>query len=280
MSLGPTDTSRMASTIKETLEGLRRQGRKALMPYITAGDPSMSFTRDMIVALAEAGADMIELGVPFADPVGDGPVIQRSVQRALVNRVSIEDVLVLVKSLRADGINIPIILLGFLNPLFNLGYENFAAKAGDAGVSGSLVADLPPEEAEEYREALQSRAIDTIFLTTPLTSPGRLQLLDQWISGFCYYVSRKGVTGGQQELSSTLGEELEMVRRHISKPVLVGFGIRTPEQARAVGELADGVIIGTAFVQCIEDAVNEQAAAKAILDLTAEIKYALEPGSL
>ena len=266
----------MASTIDVTLESLRREGRKAFMPFITAGDPSLQFTRDIIIALAEAGADLIELGVPFIDPVGDGLIIQKSIRRALANKVSLEDVLTLVKDLRLDGINIPIILLGYINPIFKLGYKNFAAAAGDAGVSGSLVVDFPPEEAREYYEALQSRNIDTIFLTSPVTGPERLQLIDKWVSGFCYYVSRMGVTGARKELSSSLGEELDLVRKHISKPVLVGFGISTPEQARAVGELADGVIVGSAFVQCIEDASDESAAEKAILDLTTEIRRALD----
>lgn len=265
----------MSSAIGEVLADLRAQGRKAFMPYITAGDPNLSFTRDIIVALASAGADLIELGVPFVDPAGEGPVIQKSTHRALANGVSLEVVLELVASLRRDGVGVPIILLGYLNPVFTLGYERFAAAAGDAGVSGSLIVDLPPEEAGEYRDALQSRTVDTIFVASPATSPGRLRLLDRWVSGFCYYVSRRGVTGGRQALSSTLAQELDLVRTHIGKPILVGFGIRTPEQVAAVGKLADGVIVGSAFVQCIEAAGSEREARQAILELTARMKRAL-----
>jgi len=269
----------MSSTIDDVLQELRKQKRKAFMPFVTAGDPSLSFTREIIIDLAEAGADLIELGIPFVDPVGDGPIIQKSVRRALANRVSIDDVLALVKGLREDGINIPIILMGYLNPIFNLGYENFATAAGNAGVSGCLIVDLPPGEAREYCAAMQSRAIDTIFIAAPVTSLERLQLIDQWVSGFCYYVSQMGATGAQQEPSSTLHEELDLVRRHISKPVLVGFGISTPEQACEVGALADGVIIGSAFVRCIEETDNIWAAKKAIVDMTVRIRRALDSDS-
>jgi len=270
----------VSSAISGVLENLRRQGRKALMPYITAGDPSLSFTRDMIVALGRAGADLIELGVPFVDPAGEGPIIQASVHRALANGVTLKDVLGLVRSVADEASGVPIILLSYLNPVFRFGYQNFAAAAGDAGVRGALIVDLPPEQAGEYRAALQSRTIDTVFVASPVTSAKRLEQIGRATSGICYYVSRRGVTGGRQELSGTLGEELALVRSHLDKPILVGFGIRTPEQAAVVGRLADGVIVGTAFVECIQDAGSEREARAAILDLAVRMKHALAtPGT-
>jgi tryptophan synthase alpha chain len=266
----------MPRTIAETVAALKAQNRKALVAYVTAGDPSLQFTRDIILALEQAGVDIIELGVPFGHPVGDGPTIQRSAKRALANGVTFDDALQLVEQLRQDGCEMPIVLFGYHNPLFRYGYENLAKEGARVGVSASLIVDLPPEESLDYRNALNAAGIDTIFLATPLTTDQRLPLVNEATSGFCYYVSRTGVTGGNQDLSASLANELAHVKKFVDQPVFVGFGIRTPEHARAIGKIADGVIVGSAFIDCIEKAPDEQAASSQVVALAKSLRQALD----
>ncbi len=266
----------MTNSIASTVAALREQNRKALVAYLTAGDPNLSFSHDIILELQAAGVDILELGVPFNHPVGDGPVIQRSAARALENDTSLSDILKLVASLREQGVVMPVVLFSYHNPIYAYGYEKLAKQASEAGVSALLVVDLPPEESAEYRKCFNSAGIDTIFLATPTTSSERLALVEEVGSGFCYYVSRSGVTGGQQDLSASLALELEQVQKVISIPVFVGFGISTPEHVRSIAPLADGVIVGSAFVKCIELSEDEAEAKAKLLALINSLREALD----
>lgn len=266
----------MPSSIREAAGRLQAEGRKALVAYVTAGDPTPEFTCDIIGELEQAGVDLIELGVPFAHPVGDGPTIQRSTRRALANQVSLMTILPLVKRVRQRGIELPIVLFSYHNPVFSYGYRALAEEASAAGVSGVLVVDLPPEESAAYRSTLNGAGIDTIFLATPTTSNERLPLVAEAASGFCYYVSRTGVTGGDQGLSDSLSTELQRIRKFVDIPVFVGFGIRTPEQVRVAGRSADGVIVGSAFVECIENSSSAAEAKSQIVDLAMSLRGALD----
>jgi len=266
----------MPRTIKETVSLRQAQGKKILVAYVTAGDPNLDFTGDIIIELEKAGVDIIELGVPFGQPVGDGPTIQRSAQRALNKQTSLKTILPLVKRVRQQGVELPIVLFSYHNPIFSYGYKTLAKDASEAGVSGALVVDLPPEESASYRSALNNAGMDTIFLATPTTADKRLPLVAEVGSGFCYYVSRTGVTGGNQDLSTSLATELEHIKSFIDLPVFVGFGIRTPEHARVVGKVADGVIVGSAFVDCIENSSFEDEAKDKVVELAVSLRNALD----
>lgn len=250
-----------------------QKGHKAFIAYITAGDPTPEYTPKMVDALVAAGVDIVELGVPFSDPVGDGPTNQKSCERALTHGVSLRKVLSMAAEVHKKHPRLPIVLFSYFNPIFQMGFKEFAQAAAAAGVSGSLVVDLPPEEARDYVSALRAHKIDTVFLASPTTTQNRLAHVDELSSGFVYYVSRTGVTGAQKELSSTLTSELAEVRKSVKKPLAVGFGIATPEQARIVAQSGDGVVVGSALVKLVEqygataDMIkNLSAAAKALAD--------------
>lgn len=266
----------MPRSIKETVSQRQAQGKKILVAYVTAGDPNLDFTCDIIIELEKSGVDIIELGVPFGQPVGDGPTIQRSAQRALCNQTSLTSILPLIKRIRKQGVELPIVLFSYHNPIFSYGYEALAKDASDAGASGALVVDLPPEESTVYRSTLNNAGIDTIFLATPTTTDERLPLVSEAGSGFCYYVSRTGVTGGNEDLSASLANELKHVKQFINLPVFVGFGIRTPEHARVVGKVADGVIVGSAFVDCIDNSSSEAEAKDKVVKLAVSLRDALD----
>ena len=251
----------MSTTVK-LLKDLKSRGKAAFIPYITAGDPTLEATRRFAKVLVEAGADVLELGVPFSDPMADGPVNRRSCERALKNGAPLGAILRTVRRLRMDGITVPIVLFTYCNPLLKMGLAEFAEKAKRAGLTGVLALDLPPEEAREYRGHLEAAGIETIFLAAPTSCGRRLKLIGEASTGFVYYVSRTGVTGVQSRLSATLAKELRRARRRIGAPVAVGFGISTPEQARAVARLADGVVVGSAIVRLIEENRKPAAAAK------------------
>lgn len=229
-----------------------QKDRKAFIAYITAGDPTPEYTPKMVDALVAAGVDVVELGVPFSDPVGDGPTNQKSCERALAHGVSLRQVIGLAAEIHKKHPRLPIVLFSYFNPIFQMGLKEFADAAVAAGVSGTLVVDLPPEEARDYVSALRAHKIDTIFLASPTTTRNRLAHVDELSSGFVYYVSRTGVTGAQKELSSTLTSELAEVRKWVKKSLAVGFGIATPEQARTVAQSGDGVVVGSALVKLVE----------------------------
>lgn len=266
----------MALTITQACERRRADGGKAFVAFVTAGDPDLQFTFDIIVALEKSGVDIIELGLPFNYPVGDGPTIQRSYKRALANAVHLPELFATVEKLRQHGVTIPILLFTYHNPVFSYGYEALATESARVGISAALVVDLPPEESSEYCQALNSRGIDTVFPATPTTSKKRLALIGKATSGFCYYVSRTGVTGGKQDMNASLDAELAELKKRIEVPVFVGFGIRTAEQARAFAAVADGVIVGSAFIDCIESSSNDAEAKQQMIALATGLRQALD----
>jgi tryptophan synthase alpha chain len=240
------------SRISQRFGDLRVTGRKALIPFVTAGDPKPWVTVPMMHALVEAGADIIELGVPFSDPMADGPVIQRASERALKHKTSLRDVLGMVREFRKKDQRTPVVLMGYLNPIEVMGYEAFASAAAEAGVDGVLTVDLPPEEAETFLAAVRAKAIDPIFLLAPTTDAERMDRICRAAGGFVYYVSIKGVTGASHLDVEGVAQRLAEVRKHTDLPLGVGFGIRDAESAGQIAQIADAVIVGSALVSRIE----------------------------
>ena len=235
--------------IEQRFKTLARDRRKALIPYVMAGDPSLAETVPLMHALVEAGADLIELGVPFSDPMADGPVIQAAGERALAQGVSLQDVLGLLRRFRADDTDTPVLLMGYLNPIEIMGYDTFADAAASAGVDGVLTVDLPPEESDPLLNALDRVGLDAIFLTAPTTSELRLKRIAEAARGFIYYVSLKGVTGSDAIDTDGVERKLAKLRALTDLPLGVGFGIATPEAAAKVGAFADAVVVGSALVR-------------------------------
>ena len=241
------------SRIAARFESLRGRGRTALIPFVTAGDPHPATTVPLMHAMVAAGADLIELGVPFSDPIADGPVIQRATERALAQGVSLGDVLAMVREFRAQDADTPVVLMGYLNPIEVMGYERFAADAADAGVDGALVVDVPPEEGHDLVVALRERGLDLVYLLAPTSTESRIRRIGEVASGFVYYVSVKGVTGaGHLDVTGVAGKVAE-IRSLLSLPVGVGFGIRDAETAARIAAVADAVIVGSAIVGRIEE---------------------------
>ncbi len=239
------------SRIAGCFQALRAEGRKALIPYITAGDPLPDWTVPFMHALVGAGADIIELGVPFSDPMADGPVIQAACERALKHHVSLHGVLAMVRAFREKDAQTPVVLMGYLNPIEVMGYMAFAKAAAEAGVDGVLVVDMPPEEAGALVEQLDAHGIDTIFLAAPTTPPQRLHTIARAGRGFVYYVSLKGVTGAATLDVDAVAAKLAQMREIIDLPLGVGFGIRDAEAAARVAAVADAVVVGSAIVSRI-----------------------------
>jgi tryptophan synthase alpha chain len=237
--------------IDHCFQELRTTGRKGLIPFITAGDPDFGTTLDLAWAFEEAGADLLELGVPFSDPLADGATIQRASQRALERGVTLKGVIGLVEQIRARS-QIPVILMSYVNPILRMGTREFATRANDAGVDGIIIPDLPPEEAEEMRKSCAASAVHTIFLAAPTSTDARLRRIAESSQGYIYYVSLKGVTGARDTLQADLEVSLSRMRRVTDKPIAVGFGISTPAQVSQVARVADGVIVGSAIVERIE----------------------------
>jgi tryptophan synthase alpha chain len=225
--------------------------RKALIAYITAGDPTPERTPELVAALERGGADLIELGVPFSDPIADGPVIQRGADRALKAGTNVHKVLDMAKKIRETS-EIPLLLFTYLNPVLRYGLDALARDAKAAGIDGCLLTDVSVEEAEPYVAAMRKSGLDTVFLGAPTSTPERLKLVAEYSTGFVYLVSRTGVTGEQSSLSNTVAPLIDSMRAITKLPLAVGFGISTPEQARDVAQLADGVVVGSAFVRLIE----------------------------
>jgi tryptophan synthase alpha chain len=230
---------------------LRAENRAGLIAYVTAGDPSPARTPAIVEALERGGADLIELGVPFSDPIADGPVIQRGAERALKAGTTVAGVLDIARQIRRRS-QIPLLLFSYLNPLLRYGFDRLAKDAVEAGVDGVLLTDLSVEEAERHVELLRSASLDTVFLAAPTSPPARLRLVARYSTGFVYLVSRTGVTGVQSAVSDSVAPLVAAMRVHTQSPVAVGFGISTPEQAAQVARLADAVVIGSAFVRLIE----------------------------
>jgi tryptophan synthase alpha chain len=256
--------------ITETFKNLRARGEKALVTFITAGDPDIAATKDLIFELERGGADIIELGIPFSDPMADGPTIQAASERALKKGTRLADVLRVVKEVRKKS-GIPIVLFGYYNPILSYGVERYARDASRAGVDGTLIVDLPPEEAGELKKELDRRAIELIFLLTPTSDEARIRTVTDKASGFIYFVSVAGVTGARSSLSTDIERYIKKVRHFTKLPLGVGFGISTPEQARAVCRHADGVIVGSAIVNVIA-ANSGNARLKKVRDFVSKLK--------
>jgi len=228
---------------------LKQQGRVALIPYITAGDPQPAVTVPLMHALVAAGADVLELGVPFSDPMADGPVIQQAAERALKHHVSLHHVLDMVREFRAKDPSTPVVLMGYLNPIEVFGYTAFAKAAATAGVDGTLTVDLPPEEADDFVAAMRAHDLDPIFLLAPTSDAGRIQRILGAASGFVYYVSLRGVTGAAHLDLTEVRNKVNTIKKQTTLPVGVGFGIGSPEAAAQVAAFADAVVVGSALVQ-------------------------------
>jgi tryptophan synthase alpha chain len=240
------------SRIAPSFERLRRAGRKALIPFFTAGDPTRESIVPIMRALARAGSDVIELGVPFSDPMADGPVIQRASERALARGISLADILDEVRAFRAHDERTPVVLMGYANPIEAMGVERFAERARASGVDGVLVVDYPPEEAQAFARALETRGMDIIFLVAPTTTATRMRELAAAARGYLYYVSLTGVTGARHIDLAAVSAKLAQLRAITPLPIGVGFGIRDGETARAVAQFADAVVVGSALVERIE----------------------------
>jgi tryptophan synthase alpha chain len=253
------------SRLAATFDRLRDAERTGLVTYVTAGDPDLSRSGAIIRALDEAGADIIEIGVPYSDPIADGPAIQRASERALAGGANLTRTLDLVASVRAD-VAAPLVLFTYVNPILRLGLETFVARAADAGIDGVLLLDLPVEEAAEAREALVGRAIDTIFLVSPTTTDARLREAARLGQGFLYAISRLGVTGARDAVATTAKPLADRIRRHTSLPIALGFGISQPEHVAQVASFADAAVVGSALVERIGRAAaagRDEAAAAA-----------------
>lgn len=242
----------MSSRLSQRLAALKADGSKALVTFITAGDPDLATTGEMILLLEEAGADIIELGVPFSDPMADGPTIQLSSERALAAGTTLTAILETVRKVRRSTA-IPIILMGYLNPIHAYGFDRFARDAAQAGVDGVLLVDMPPEESAGMLRSADAHGLDVVFLLTPTSDSSRITAVNRLGRGFVYYVTVTGVTGARQVVSATLSTELERVRNAVALPVMAGFGISTPEQAAQVAAMADGVVVGSALVKLFQE---------------------------
>lgn len=263
--------------ITKRFDELRRTGELGLVAYITAGDPTLEASERIVLSLVEAGADVIELGVPFSDPVADGPVIQRASERALRSGTTLGGVLELVKRLR-EKTQVPLVLFSYYNPVLQMGLEKFSAAAEEAGADGALITDITPEEAGEYRHAMRAHGLDTIFLAAPTSTDARLKMIAEASTGFLYVISRTGVTGAKDALAEELPALVRRVRAATPLPIAVGFGISLPEHVSLLGGLADAAVVGSALVAEVEKAESVEAAAAAVAAKTRALKEAARRG--
>ena len=263
------------SKIAAVFAALKAQGKKGLIPFVTAGDPHPNMTVDVMHALVKGGADIIELGVPFSDPMADGPVIQRSSERALAQGVTLRQCLENVKTFRIQNQQTPVVLMGYANPIEQMGYAEFAKAAKAVGVDGVLIVDYPPEECEEFAKQMRSNGIDPIFLLAPTSNQQRIAHAAQIAAGYIYYVSLRGVTGANTLNTSDVASVLPLIRQETNIPVAVGFGIRDAASAKAVSQTADAVVIGSRIVQLLEEAKPGEELAS-LEHFIHEIRHALD----
>ena len=265
------------SRIETTFARLKAARKTGLVTFITAGDPDPGLTVELMHAQVAGGSDLLELGVPFSDPMAEGPVIQRACERALRHGVGLADVFGHVRAFRARDQQTPVVLMGYANPIERMGPDAFVAACRDAGVDGAIVVDYPPEECSEFAQAMREAGIDLIFLLAPTSTEQRIEQVGRIGSGFCYYVSLKGVTGAGHIDTQEVARRLAAIRKHVSLPLGVGFGIRDAETAKAVAEVADAVVIGSRIIQEIEATPRAQAAA-AVRSFVSAIRSALDEG--
>jgi tryptophan synthase alpha chain len=267
----PLPTPQNMTRIAAKFEQLRREGRKAFIPYITAGDPDLETTESLLLALADAGADVIELGVPFSDPMADGPVIQRASERALKKTIGVADILPVVERVRERS-DVPIMLFTYFNPLMQFPATDVAEELKRAGVDGVLVTDLIPEEAEDFVAGMRRAGLDTVFLVAPTSTDERIKLIAEYSAGFIYIVARTGVTGMRESDSAQVRKLVERVRRHSSLPVAIGFGISKPEHVRDVWSYADGAVVGSRLVLEIENNLGDPQLVEKVARLARELR--------
>lgn len=262
------------SRISKTFEKLRSEGKKALIPFITAGYPDINTTEKFIYELEKSGADLIELGVPFSDPMADGPIIQMASERSLANGTNLKMILALVKKVRMKT-DIPIILMGYYNPFFIYGLKRVSRDAKDAGVDGVLIVDLPPEEAGEMKVQTDSAGLDIIFLLTPTSDDERINLITKNATGFIYYVSLTGVTGIRSELDRDIRKQITNIKRKTNLPIAVGFGISSPVHAKMVSKWADAVVVGSAIIKIVENSRTKKQMVKRVSQFVQDLKKAM-----
>lgn len=265
------------SRIAALFDQLKKTGKKALIPYVTAGDPNPNVTVSLMHGLVEAGADVIELGVPFSDPMADGPTIQLACERALKYNTSLHDVIAMVTEFRSTNRDTPVVLMGYLNPVEAMGYETFAKEAQKAGIDGVLMVDMPPEESGDNTKIFADHDLDIIYLIAPTTTDARISEIAKYSTGYVYYVSLRGVTGSAAIDVADVSKNLERIRQRVSIPVGVGFGINNGEAAAAVAAVADGVIVGSALVNKIaENADTPDVAIKEVKSVLSEMRAAMD----
>jgi tryptophan synthase alpha chain len=262
------------SRIDQRLSALSTKKEKALICYVTAGDPSLDKTKEIILALEAAGVDCVEIGVPFSDPTADGPIIQAASQRALKNGTTLATILAMIESLRKNS-EIPIVLFGYYNPILSFGTKRFAARANEAGVDGILVVDLPPEEAQELRLYTDPIGIDFISLIAPTTSTQRVETIARHATGFVYYISITGVTGTAKPQVEDVRKDVMRIRKVMKLPLAIGFGISTPEQAREMAPHADAIVVGSAIVKLIEENSRQADLVSILSNYAREMKKAI-----
>jgi len=268
------DSSPAPNRLDATFARLKAENKKALIAYLMAGDPSLAQTEQLVLALDLAGADVIELGVPFSDPIADGPVIQRAAQRALQSGTSLRQILELVKSLR-ERTNIPIVLMLYYNSIFALGHEAFCQAAKEAGVDGLIVPDMPPDEAGPLKGPAEAAGLELIFLLAPTSTPDRRKFVARQSHGFVYYVSLTGITGAKLTNIADVGENVQKIRKVAGTPIAVGFGVATPEDAANVAKVADGVIVGSAIVRLIESCQEDRDMIGEVAEFVKSLKTAM-----
>jgi len=266
----------VSNRIDTCFENLATAGRQALVPFITSGFPDPGWTVAMMHALVEAGADVLELGVPFSDPMADGPVIQAASERAISRGVTLAGVLEAVKEFRCEDEATPVVLMGYLNPIERYGHRSFAHDAAASGVDGVLLVDCPPEEMRGLREHLDEAGVYPICLVAPTTTPQRMDAIAEHARGYIYYVSFKGITGANRLDAAALVAPLNEIRSHFGLPVAVGFGIKGPDSAAAVAGLADGVVIGSALIEHVDKATSAQEACELVAGFLAPIRHAMD----
>lgn len=265
------------SRIRDRFAQLKQQGRKALIPYLTAGDPNPGFSVPLMHAMVEAGADILELGVPFSDPMAEGPVIQHAMERALVHQISLTQVIQLVASFRQQDKTTPVLLMGYLNPVEVMGYEKFVTQAVDAGVDGVLLVDLPPEEAQDLLTSARAKGLDVVFLVSPTTTDARIRTIAEASSGFVYYVSLKGVTGAGHLDIAGVSERVAKIKSMTELPVGVGFGIKDGESAKSIAAVADAIVVGSALVRLVEANISSlDNSRSAVMELIADMRRAMD----
>jgi tryptophan synthase alpha chain len=262
------------SRIEKKFSALKTKGEKALICFLTAGDPSLEKTREIILGMEAAGVDCVEIGVPFSDPTADGPIIQAASQRALKNGATLTGILDIIATLRKSS-EIPIVLFGYYNPILSYGPERFAKKAREAGVDGILVVDLPPEEAPELRQYTDPAGIDFISLIAPTTSTDRMKKIAAHATGFLYYISITGVTGTAKPQVAEVKKDVERIRKVTALPLAIGFGISTPEQAKAIAPYADGIVVGSAIVKMIAENSQRSDLVAVVSQYAREMKKAI-----